>query len=244
VVPLGVDLDIYSPHNRAASRAKIGLPPELSSAFIVGNVNRNQPRKRLDLSVMYFAEWIKTRGIDDAYMFLHIAPTGEMGYDVRQLAQYCGVANKVLFVEPDMGQGIAEEKLAETYGCFDVQLSTTQGEGFGLTTFEGMACGIPQVYPSWSALEELVGDAGIGVPCTTLACTPNRINVVGGVPDREATIEALNVLYESKHGQVWARCQQRGLALVKQDRYRWENIGLAFATELDKALYPQVIKSA
>jgi glycosyltransferase involved in cell wall biosynthesis len=239
VVPLGVDLDIYSPRDRRQAREKIGLPLELSNAFIVGNVNRNQPRKRLDLTIMYFAEWIKSRAVNDAYLFLHVAPTGETnGYDVNQLAQYYGVANRLLCVEPDIGHGVTEERLALTYCCLDALMSTTQGEGFGLTALEAAACGIPLVLPAWAALGELFVDSAFMVPCTTLACTQNKINVIGGVPDKDATIAALDALYESKHGQIWARCKQRGLALARQDCYRWENIGLAFGAALDEALYP------
>jgi D-inositol-3-phosphate glycosyltransferase len=243
VVPLGVDLDIYEPRGRIASRRAIGLQEQLSNAFIVGNVNRNQPRKRLDLSVLYFAEWIKTRNISNAYLFLHVAPTGEQGYDVHQLAQYCGIANRLILAEPEIGHGETEDRLCHTYNCFDVMLTTTQGEGFGLTTFEGMACGIPQIVPDWSGLGELCEDAAIKVPCTTVACTPNKINVVGGVADREETIKALDALYGSEHGQLWARCRERGLALVRQDRYRWSEIGRAFGEAVERALYPRTLRS-
>lgn len=238
VVPLGVDLEIYKPANRAEARAKLGLPANLANGFIAGNVNRNQPRKRLDLSIMYFAEWIKTQNIEDAYLFLHVAPTGEMGYDVQQLAHYYGIASRMIIAEPEIGHGVEESALVNTYNCFDVQLSTTQGEGFGLTALEAAACGIPLILPDWSALGELYKDAAWLVPCTTIACTPNNINVVGGVADRAGTIKALDTLYQSKHGQVWARCRQRGLAFAHQDRFRWENIGKAFSEALDAALYP------
>jgi glycosyltransferase involved in cell wall biosynthesis len=237
VVPLGVDLDIYKPLPQLAARQRIGWPEELGKAFIVGNVNRNQPRKRLDLTIMYFAEWIKRERVDDAYLFLHVAPTGETGYDVKQLAQYCGISNRILCVTPEMGQGIKEDLLTATYNCFDVLLTTTQGEGFGLTTFEAMACGVVPIVPDWAALGELVEDAAIKVPCTTVACTPNTINAIGGVPDREGTIQALNTLY--RDARLRGELRERGLALVARDRYRWPNIGEAFGAAVDEALYLQ-----
>jgi glycosyltransferase involved in cell wall biosynthesis len=235
VVPLGVDLDIYKPIPKFEARKQRGLPEEMHGAFVVGNVNRNQPRKRLDLTIMFFAEWVKRERISDAYLFLHAAPTGEQAYDIKQLAQYFGISNRVLAVVPEMGQGVSEHALAVTYNCFDVILTTTQGEGFGLTTFEAMACGAVPVYPNWAALGELVGDAGIGVSCPTVACTPNTINAVGGVPDKEETIRALNALYRNRDSL--AEYRKHGFALVAQDRYRWDNIGAAFAEAVDEALY-------
>ena len=139
-------------------------------------------------------------------------------------------------VEPHIGHGVDEGQLVNTYCSFDVQLSTTQGEGFGLTTFEGMACGVPQIAPNWSALGELCKDAAFLVPCTTHACTLNGINVVGGIADREATIAALDLLYRDR--ELRAQMREKGLALVAQPQYRWENVGVAFAEAIEAALYP------
>ena len=236
VVPLGVDLAIYQQRDKAEARRRIGLPAQLMDAFIVGNVNRNQPRKRLDLSVMYFAEWIKTHDISDAYLFLHVAPTGETGYDVKQLAEYCGVANRLILAEPDIGVGADESTLVDTYNAFDAQLSTTQGEGFGLTTFEGMACGVPQIVPDWSALSELCTGHAVMVPCTTVACTPNTINCIGGVVDRVETIKALHDVYTQP--ELRDRLRTAGLACVRNPRYRWRDVGERFAEALDQALSP------
>ena len=243
VVPLGVDLKIYKPMNRQQARENIGLPARFHDAFIVGNVNRNQPRKRLDLCLMYFAEWIKSKHIDDAYFYFHAAPTGDLGYDVDQLAGYYGLANRVIVAEPEIGHGVNEDRLVVEYNCFDAMMTCTQGEGFGLPTFEGMACGIPQIAPDWSALGELCKDVAWLVPCTSVACTPNKINVIGGIMDKAGAVEALDALYESKHGQLWERLRQRGLKLVQNERYNWRNIGEAFGAVVDRALYPIKIEA-
>ena len=235
VVPLGVDLEIYHPEDRAEARRRLGLPRRALEGFIVGNVNRNQPRKRLDLTIAYFAEWVKTRGVSDAYLFLHVAPTGETsGYDCQQLAGYYGVANRLILSEPGLWKGPSESVLALTYAAFDVQMTTTQGEGWGLTTMEGMACGIPQIVPAWSGLGEWTEDAALQVPCTTIAVTPNRINVVGGIADRQLTVEALDLLY--RDAALRDQYRERGLALVKRPCYRWPAIGQAFLGALEDAV--------
>ena len=240
IVPLGVDLDLYkpAPTPMAETRRMCGLPLFLKDAFIIGNVNRNQPRKRLDLTIQYFAEWIKSYNIDDAYLFLQVAPTNDMGYDVNQLMDYYGIANKLILVEPEVGPGIPEEKLAKTYSCFDLQVSTTQGEGWGLTTMEGMACGIPQIVPDWSALGEWARKAARMIPCSTVAVTPGYVNAVGGVPEKKEFISAINDFYADS--MLRRKHAVEGLHLVKQEKYRWQNIASLFREEVEKAVFQKV----
>lgn len=237
VVPLGVDRRVYYPMDRYEARVQLGLPMhriDLRTAFIVGNVNRNQPRKRLDLSLMYFAEWIREYHVKDAYFMFHAAPTGDQGYDVVKLAEYLGIANRLIYSEPEIGFGVTEDGLRVTYNALDVQLSTTQGEGFGLTTLEGMACGIPQIAPDWSALGELFKDYAYLVPCDTVACTPNKINVIGGVPSRAATISALDELYSNK--KTRDDYVARSITCASLPRYDWRDVGKKFGEALDEGL--------
>jgi len=238
VVPLGVDLDVYRPLDRAATRAhhaRLLFGPRFPvDGFIVGVVGRNQQRKRLDLAIAYFAEWIRTTRRDDAYLYLYVAPTGDEGFDVTQLAGYYGMANRAIVVEPHVGHGNREALLNEIYNTFDVLLSTSQAEGWSLPTMEAMAAGVPCVVPDWAALGEWPEDAAVKIPCSTFACTPNKINVVCGVPDRAPTIAALDRLYADPAFR--AELGQRGRDLVARPQFRWPAIGAAFRDALDVAL--------
>lgn len=224
VIPLGVDLKNYYPVDRKEARARLKLP--LPDAFIVGNVNRNQPRKRWDLTLKYFAAWIKSCAPKDAYLMLHTAPTGDTGCDVEQLANYYDIVEHVILIQPPVWYGISEADMRDTYNSFNVQISTTQGEGFGLTTFEGMACGIPQIVPDWAALGELCRDAVSLIPCTSTAIGPPYLNVIGGVADEEEFVRALDALYRSE--ALRKSVSESGLERVNEERFRWENIGQAF----------------
>lgn len=236
VVPLGVDLSVFAPTAQAESRRRVGLPGQLTDSYIVGVVGRNHPRKRIDLAMMYFAEWVHRYKIHDAYLYLHVGPTGDAGYDVDQLAAYLQIQNRIIAPKVEIGHGVSEEHMKYVYGSFDVMLSCTQGEGWGLTHMEGMACGVPQILPDWSALGEWARSVARLVPCTTVACTPNNINVVGGVPDKDATVDALQEMYASTYAREWR--QTAGLTLVSEDRFRWENIGKQFAEMLDECRSP------
>lgn len=230
VIPLGVDLGLYRPGDKLEARREFGFSDKIMRGFIIGNTNRNQPRKRLDLTIAYFAQWVKDYKIDDAYLYLHVAPTGDLGYDCQQLIHYFGIKGRMLLATPEIGFGLTEEMLVKTYQLFDLQVSTTQGEGWGLTTAEGMACGIPQLVPDWSALGDWARGAVELVGCSEIAVTPNHINVVGGVPDRGDFINKLDRIYrDADHRDDLIR---RGLERVTEPMFRWDVI----SNEYDRVL--------
>lgn len=231
VVPLGVDLETYKPlPDSAATRRSFGLAKFLSdnglpeNPFIVGYVGRNQQRKRLDLLVEYFAEWIGSYERRDACLWIQRAPTGEQAYDIAQLARYYGIADRVILpsVSTD-NQGIQEHLLARVYSVFDIMATTTLGEGWGLPQMEGMACGIPQVAPKFSALGEWADGVAQLVPCTAYAATPNGPNTIGGIADQRLFCAALDRLY--CNGELRAQVREAGLQLVARDDYRWPQVG-------------------
>ncbi len=233
VIPLGVDLDIYYPLDTLDARGR-RLPRELDFAFIVGNVNRNQPRKRLDLTIQYFAEWVHRENVADAYLYLHVAPTGDIGIDVKQLSEYYGVLDRLILMQPSAWYGIPEHEMRDTYNCFDLQITTTQGEGNGFSTFEGMACGIPQIVPAWSALGELTRDVAWQVSCRSTVVGPPYVNVLGGVPDREGFVQALHTFYTDSARRMVYR--QRGLDYVSQPHFRWSFIAQQFDRVIQERL--------
>ena len=234
VIPLGVDRSIYRPMDRAELRRKY-LPAEMQNAFIIGNVNRNQPRKRWDLLVKYFAAWLEAskdkNEIKNAYLYLHTAPTGETSTDVKQLASYYGCVHRLALVLPETWYGPPDQNLAETYNLFDVNASTTQGEGFGLTTLESMACGIPQILPDWAALGDWAKGAAWLVPCPTTCVGPPYVNVIGGVPDERSFIQAMQRMYVDP----LARQNNAKAALdrANEDRFHWSAIGALYSRALE-----------
>lgn len=245
VIPLGVDTNTFKPMDKAQTRWK-RLPDVLHNAFIVGNVNRNQPRKRWDLLIRYFATWINEKAVRDAYLYLHTAPTGDMGFDAQKIAAYYGVVDRLALVTPEVFYGQSEEEMAETYNCFDLNATTTQGEGFGLTVLESMACGVPQVLPDWSALGDWAKAGAWMVPCTSTCIGPPYVNVIGGVADEKRFIAALDRMYRDPAGR-----QNNSLAALEtanQNQFQWTAIGkayldvLALVLEKKSEKAPQVAK--
>lgn len=235
VVPLGVDLDVWKPGDRVEARKALGLPEDCYDSFIVGNVNRNQNRKRLDLSILYFAEWYHTHGRPNAHLYMHCLPGSSTHVDLDQLADYCGIqARMILPVFKDFFSGVLEKWVVTTTQAFDVGINTSLGEGWGLTTMEGMACGIPQIATNHSAIPEWGGDAVRLIPTCSVGVMPDVYTMIGGVPDKDETVRAINDFYcntDYREEMSW-----RALAKVTEPRFRWENIAEGFAREIKEAM--------
>jgi D-inositol-3-phosphate glycosyltransferase len=250
VIPLGVDAEFWTPptsEERDAARKKLyGRDyEELKDAFILLNVNRNNPRKRMDLTLRYFAKWIKGLPLDfpddairsapvkitNAFLHLHVAPTGDTtGYDCGHLATYYGINDQVIVAQMSTWNGVNDETLRSIYHAADLGISTTQGEGWGLPAMEGMACGLPQVLPDWSAYAEWARQGTLLVPCTSTAATWAS-SVIGGVPDEEMFIEAVNRLYLDRDQLSMYRLAAK--RLVQEPEYRWRAIGERYRDTLD-----------
>jgi D-inositol-3-phosphate glycosyltransferase len=233
VVRLGVNRMIYKPEDMLEARRALNMPEVYNRAFIVMNVNRNQPRKRWDLSIKYFAEWIKQYQIQDAILMLHVAPTGDKGVDIGDLARYYGITDYVRTVQTDIWFGLPKEMMRHLYCSADVGITTTQGEGLGLTTLESMACGRPNVVPRWSALGEWA-DGAVQIPCSTTAVGPPYVNVIGGVVDEAPFIEALHKLYSEP--KFYAQQCRAALACAAREEFDWDMIGAQFLGALNGVL--------
>lgn len=234
VIPHGVDLDLYYPiardEARAASEMSKALP---KNAFIIGNVNRNSPRKRQDLTIAYVAEWIRRVAgcpdkLDNVYLYLHCAQVDPGGWNLQELAWHYGIGDRLIIPDERVvtpAKGLPEDQMALVYSSFDVQVSTTLGEGWGLAQIEGMGCGVVQICPYSSALGEWAAAAAWLVPCTN-AQSHQVINTVGAVPDKDAFIAALDRFYYD--AELRREYGRRALECARRPEYRWESVAMRF----------------
>ena len=169
VIPHGVDTNTFHPcadyrtgHDFHSSRIKARAAlfrdqPELLDAFVVLNANRNQPRKRLDITLEAFALFAKGKP-ENVKLYLHMGME-DRGYRLSDLIRQHDLQSRVLLTtaSPQM-PNILDERLNLIYNACDVGLNTSTGEGWGLVAFEHAATGAAQVMPRHSACAELWRD--------------------------------------------------------------------------------------
>lgn len=236
VIPHGIDLGTFAPVDRAAARAEVNLPERFRDGFGVLLVDRNGPRKALDAAFRAFARFAETA--PDAFLVYHGAAKDE-GWDLDHLAERLGIERRVIltggrWMTP--GSGVTVEAMRTIYSLADVKLSSAWGEGWGLTTMEAMACGVPCVVPDFAALGEWAADGAllVRVDSEEPVTAPGGLNVEYHPARIRDMAEALGYLYA--HPAVREALRARGLALVAQERYRWETIGAHFDRVLSVAL--------
>ena len=158
-IPGGADLTTFRPaEDRAAVRARLGLPKEASLLLTVRNL---ELRMGLDTLLRALPLVVSRRG--DAQLL--IAGAGSLRADLEALAAALGVGAHVRFLG-----FVPEADLPRYYQAADCfVLPTRELEGFGLVTVEALACGTPVLGTAVGATPELLDplDPALVFPAAT-----------------------------------------------------------------------------
>ncbi|CAL9442983.1 glycosyl transferase [Streptomyces sp. DH-12] len=156
VVPNGIELDRFrfDPRRRERTRRRLGLP---DGAFVVGGVGRLAPGKRFDVLVRALAALP-----EDCWLLL--VGGGPEEHVLRRTAHEAGVSGRVLFTgeRPAVPDGSPGPDLPSLTSAMDLFASPSTEEAFGLAVVEALAAGLPVLYGSCPAIEDLPPDASSG----------------------------------------------------------------------------------
>ncbi len=166
VFPHGFDHKLYYPIPKTVARVFYSLTDD---AFVILNLNRNQPRKRWDHTIMIFAEIVKRyydlkQKDENARPIKLLIATQIQGYwDLIEIfdnetkmrgvplefARDCIIA----LARPQL---MSDRDVNILYNASDIGLNTCEGEGFGLCQLEHAAVGCPQVVPRVGGLQDFL----------------------------------------------------------------------------------------
>jgi len=157
VIPNGIDAPRfrYDEVRRKEARAYYGLPED---AYVVGGVGRLAPGKRFDLLVSALS-----RLPGDVRLLL--VGGGPEETALRRSARALGVADRVVLTgeRPYLPSPRDEAPgLVGLLSAMDVLVSPSAQEAFGLAVVEALAAGLPVLYASCPAVEDLPPDAAPG----------------------------------------------------------------------------------
>jgi glycosyltransferase involved in cell wall biosynthesis len=234
IIGHGVDTDNFYPMDDA--REFVSVPKD---GFIIQNVNRNQPRKRLDLwlkAAAMFYDRQKVKDKEKIYFYYH-GTLNDLGWNLLDLARRFGIGNRLLVTDQqgiNPSSGVPVPVLNKVYNCADVQIMTSMGEGFGLSPFESAACAVPQVVPNSSATKELWEGIAPLIDIDHYDVLTGGINTEGAVIDIESCANIMEDLYHNRD-----KLEALGKAHyehVHQEKFTWEYVAKLFDELINEVL--------
>jgi glycosyltransferase involved in cell wall biosynthesis len=222
IIPHGIDTSIFYKIFETRKEAKKLLFPkqDFKDSFIVLNANRNQPRKRIDLTIQAFSIFAKDKP-KNVRLYLHMG-IKDMGFDILKMCQRYGVDERLIISNTKrVNQSESIEKLNLIYNATDVGVNTAIGEGWSLTNMEHAVTGAPQIVPEHSALTEIYEDSGLLVPIFQWLTNPDTLTVSGYVHPINIA-ERLEELYQNK--ELYDELSRKSLEKWTDETASWEYI--------------------
>jgi glycosyltransferase involved in cell wall biosynthesis len=222
VIGHGTDFTKFFPLDRDECRQKLGVPKD---AFVVFNGNRNQPRKRIDLTIKAFIKFAKDK--DDARLWLNMG-SKDLGWELvplfKRVARDEGYdpTGKLILTSPhfSVDNCLPIEQLNQVYNAADIGINTCIGEGWGLVNSEHGSTGVMQVVPDHTSLAEIFDEVP-RIVCNASE-TDRNYGLERMLPDPDSAASILSYYYENrdllkKDGQ-W--CQKR----LREEPFTWPYI--------------------
>lgn len=234
VIPHGVTPGQFYPMDKQEARKKLGLDPD---AFIVFNGNRNQFRKRIDITIEAFAKFAKDK--PDARLYLHMG-LKDQGWDLmplfaREMSKQGLDPNGriILSCNSPNPPNVEVEALNRIYNAVDVGVNTCKGEGWGLVNFEHAACRVAQIVPNHTSCKEIFEGYGRLIRCDHIDVDVNYGRELP-CPSADHLASILTELYENKEKRdaVAELCYMR----VTDSQFDWDTVAAQFNGIFEDAL--------
>lgn len=196
VVSPGVDLDVFREGDRAAARARLGLPADAVVLLFVGRI---QPLKAPDVLLRAAARMVAADPTLRERLVVAVVggPSGsglEHPTHLDDLARDLGIRDLVRFAPP-----VPQAELGDWYRAATLTVVPSYNESFGLVAVESQACGTPVVAAAVGGLRTAVADGRSGVlvdghdprqwarAIAALVGDPRRLAALGDGARRHAT---------------------------------------------------------
>jgi glycosyltransferase involved in cell wall biosynthesis len=203
VIPHGVNTEDYFPISKEDAAAfRTHFFGTQADKFIFTNLNRNQQRKDIPRTIAAFAEFHKE--VPKSLLYLHMAKK-DQGWDLPEVVSAYGlnITEDVIFPENfGPNQGYPRNIVNMIYNASDCVVSTTLGEGWGLSWVEAMATKIPVIMPGNTAMiENITKDRGwlvnSGTNPSLFTVVPNDNEIVRPLVDVDDMVKVMKEVYSN-----------------------------------------------
>jgi len=244
VFPHGFDHNLYYPIDQSVARLYYEYNDE---DFMVLNLNRNQPRKRWDTTILAWAEFVERHYLVNVKKTLNKSDCKINKYTSRPIKLVVGTIidgywdlmdvlenecklrgipyeyAKQTIVPVKMPQQLSDRDINILYNACDVGVNSADGEGFGLCGFEGLAIGKAQVSSYVGGMREFLNE-GISIIIKPkvniyLDCKNNNIGGIAELCDPHDFAEAFWKYFSNP--ELMNKHATKGRQHILTN-YRWE----------------------
>jgi glycosyltransferase involved in cell wall biosynthesis len=202
--------------SKGDAKEAIGIPRD---AFLVGRIDTNSGRK--DYPALVKALWPVMERHSNVLAWFHCADKAPgVGVRFQSMLLRNDKVDPNRFYFPDLHttfEGWSLQDLNVLMSAFDVFVSTSRGEGFGLGLAEAAACGVPIIAQNVSAIPEVVGPGGILLEPDRLFTVPSGED--NWLPDIDAFTDAIERVYQS--AGLRRDLGEKGVAHVRES-FSWD----------------------
>ena len=235
----GVDSLMFRSITKEVARQQLGLPKDV---FLFTSINKNIPRKRLDLLIISFVKLIVRFPTKNIFMLI-VADKGDQGgfplFEIyaREIKVHGGsvdmFGNRLLITSKDTCY--RDEDINMLYNCGDAGVSCAEGEGFGLCTFEQMSLGVPQIVPDINGYNEYChSDNSLMVKPSLRSYIPQSHNSVTGEAQLVSPEDYSKAMERYVFDEDLRRLHGR-LAKEKVATYTWSKVSTTLVKRLRAA---------
>jgi glycosyltransferase involved in cell wall biosynthesis len=234
VIAHGVDTERFFPLFRledgrvdrhSAMRALYGDDPDFDNAFIVLNANRNQPRKRIDITMKGFAQFAIDKP-PHVKLHMHMG-IEDAGWHLTELARRYGIEDRlILSTDGNNLPDVPDAQLNLIYNSAAVGVNTSTAEGWGLVAFEHAAAGGAQIVPDHSACRELWQNHGLLIDVSEELITEG-ILTEAKIVSSLSVAQQLEQLY--RNPALLDSMSATGIDYVRKAKFQWPLIAAEWA---------------
>ena len=231
IIPHGVDTNIFFPIDQKEARRVLKVIDP--NDFVVFNGNRNQPRKRVDLTIEAFAKFAQDKP-QSVKLYLHMG-VDDSGWNLKKMSRRYGIQDRVIITSENLSpqSAVPINMLNVIYNATDIGLNTSMGEGWGLVNVEHAVTGAAQVVPNSSACTELWNGCGALIDIHHWD-THTGILTRGAVIDTDHAAALLEYLYQNPE----ARYSLGDAAQIKfsNPKFSWREISKTWLDLFEKVI--------
>lgn len=172
---------------KEVARQSASLPADVT---IFLSTHRNQPRKRLDITIMAFVELIVKYPAKNIFL-LCVCDKGEQGghslFEIfsnelrRRTASQEYFGNRLLITSSPTTYSYKDDDMNIFYNLADVGVNCSDGDGYNLCAFEQMGLGIPQIVSDIAGHRDFCTSSNSLIVKPSLQCyVPGVLSALGG----------------------------------------------------------------